>query len=111
MQDIALAAARAALDKKANDVVVLNVAPLTAETDFFVICSAETQVQMNTIVREIIDRLEEAGAALLRHEGRGGNTWVLLDYGGVVVHVFDEAHRTYYGLERLWDHAERIPVS
>jgi ribosome-associated protein len=111
MQDIAIAAARAALDKKANDVLVLKVSPLTAEADFFVVCSAETQVQINTIVREVIARLEDAGVSLLRHEGRGGNSWVLLDYGGVVVHIFEEADRAYYNLEKLWADAERVPVS
>ena len=109
-QEIALAAARAASDKKANDVQVLNVSALTAETDFFVICSAETQIQIDTIVREIIDQLDDAGVELLRHEGRGGNSWILLDYGGVVVHVFEEEERRYYNLEKLWADAERIAV-
>lgn len=107
-QEIALAAARAAADKKANDVQVLNVSALTSETDFFVICSAETQIQIATIVREIIDQLAEAGIELLRQEGRGGNSWILLDYGGVVVHVFEEEARRYYSLEKLWADAERI---
>lgn len=111
IQDIAVAAAQAALDKKANDVMVLKVAPLTPEADFFVICSAETQVQIDTIVKAIIERLESAGVHPLRREGRGGNSWTLLDYGGVVVHVFEEPARAYYNLEKLWADAERVPLS
>ncbi|MGI6149200.1 MAG: ribosome silencing factor [Firmicutes bacterium] len=109
-QDIAIAAARAAQDKKANDVLILDVSSLMAEANFFVICSAETQVQIRTIVQEIIDQLEGAGIHLRRHEGRGGNSWVLLDYGGVVVHVFEEPDRAYYNLEKLWADAKRIPI-
>lgn len=109
-QDLAKAAAKAALEKKANDVQILNMVSLTAEADFFVICSAETQVQIRTIVSEIIDELEKAGVKPLRHEGRSNNNWILLDYGSVVVHVFQEDDRAYYNLEKLWADAERVPL-
>lgn len=108
-QRIALLAAQAADDKKAEDVQVLKMPDIMADTEYFVISSATTQVQIRAIVKSIVDALEEAGAKLLREEGRGDSSWVLLDYGNVVVHVFDEEDRHYYDLEKLWSDAKRIP--
>lgn len=108
-QRIAQLAAQAADDKKAENVQVLKMPKIMADTEYFVICSASTQVQIRAIVKSIVDALEEAGVKLLREEGRGDNSWVLLDYGNVVVHVFDEEDREYYDLEKLWSDAKRIP--
>ena len=73
------------------------------------ICSASTHVQIRAIVNSITAALEDAGADLLRYEGRGENNWVLLDYGSMVVHVFLEEDRSYYDLEKLWADAEPVP--
>ena len=108
-QRIARVAAQAADDKKAEDVQVLEMPEVMVDTEYFVICSASTQVQIRAIVNSITDALEEAGAQLLRYEGRGENNWVLLDYGNVVVHVFLEEERHYYDLEKLWADAKRVP--
>lgn len=109
-ETIAKLAARAADEKKADDIQVLKMPEVVAETEFFVISSAMTHVQVRAIVGSITDALREAGVELLRYEGRGGeNDWVLLDYGSVVVHVFVEENRRYYDLEKLWADAE--PVS
>lgn len=108
-QRIAQLAAQAADDKKAEDIKILQMPEIMVDTEYFVICSATTQVQIRAIVNSITDALEEAGAELLRYEGRGENSWVLLDYGNVVVHVFLEEDRQYYDLEKLWADAKRIP--
>jgi ribosome-associated protein len=108
-EDMAKIAARAGDEKKADDVRVMRMPAVVAETEFFVICSASTHVQIRAIVNSITAALEEAGAELLRYEGRGENNWVLLDYGSMVVHVFLEEDRSYYDLEKLWADAEPVP--
>lgn len=110
-QRSAKVAALAAEDKKADDVQILKMPEIMVDTEYFVICSASTQVQIRAIVGAITAAMEDNGAKLLRYEGRGGNNWVLLDYGNVVVHVFLEEDRRYYDLEKLWADAERVPWS
>lgn len=105
---IAKVAAQAADEKKADDVQVLKMPEVMVDTEYFVICSASTHVQIRAIVGAVMDALEEEGVELLRQEGRGENSWTLLDYGSVVVHVFLEEDRHYYDLERLWADAERV---
>mgnify|MGYP000890494368 CR=1 FL=1 len=107
-EDMAKVAARAADEKKADDVRVLRMPVVVAETEYFVICSASTHVQIRAIVNSITAALEDQGAELLRYEGRGENNWVLLDYGYMVVHVFLEEDRSYYDLEKLWADAEQV---
>ncbi|NLJ81317.1 MAG: ribosome silencing factor, partial [Firmicutes bacterium] len=74
-------AALAADDKKAEDIQVLKMPEIMVDTEYFVICSASSQVQIRAIVGSITAAMEDEGYELLRHEGRGGNNWVLLDYG------------------------------
>lgn len=105
---VAKVAAQAADDKKADNVQVLRMPEVVVDTEYFVICSASTHVQIRAIVNSIMGALEDEGVELLRYEGRGENNWVLLDYGYVVVHVFLEQDRSYYDLEKLWADAERV---
>ncbi|NLM41816.1 MAG: ribosome silencing factor [Firmicutes bacterium] len=106
--EIAKMAARAADDKKADNVQVLRMPEVMVETEFFVICSAETHVQVRTIVDAVIDALDQQGVQPLRQEGGPGNSWILLDYGAVIVHAFLEKDRHYYDLERLWADAQTV---
>ena len=102
-------AALAAADKKAERPVILDVGRLLGIVDAFVICSAGNDRQVRTIAEEVERRLkEDGGAAPLRVEGRDEATWILLDYGDFLVHVFLDEWRTYYDLERLWKDAPRI---
>lgn len=98
---------RAAADKKAGDLVVLDVGDLLSITDYFVICSGTSDRQVRTIVDEVQSKLREAGTRPLRTEGEAGGGWVLIDYGEFVVHVFTEETRAYYDLERLWKDVPR----
>lgn len=109
-KEIALAAANAGADKKAEDVEVLELGNLTAEADYFVICSAPSITQVRAIVNEVLESLGELGVTLIRSEGRNNNGWVLLDYGSVVVHVFLREDRQYYSLEKLWAGARSIRI-
>ncbi|MGQ0679470.1 MAG: ribosome silencing factor [Actinomycetota bacterium] len=105
----ALLAAEAASSKKAGDIVILEVGPLISITDYFVICSGNTERQVKTIVEEIHKRLASHGEKPYRMEGEHEARWVLLDYLDFVVHVFHTEEREYYGIERLWADAQTVP--
>lgn len=107
-RDAAVAAARAAEDKKAFDIRVLEVSKLIVITDFFVICSGQTERQVRTIVEAVDEALRDLGYRVMRREGERDGRWVLLDFGDVVVHVFVAEERAYYELERLWKDAPDI---
>jgi ribosome-associated protein len=104
-----MVAARAAADKKGESTVVLEMGPLLAVTDAFVITSGGNARQVRTIAEEVEERVKAAGAGgPHRVEGLDDARWILLDYGDVVVHVFLEEARHYYDLERLWADAPRL---
>ncbi len=104
-------AVRAALDKKAVDVVVLDLRGTPAFTDFFVLCSGNSQRQVKAIADGVEDALRTAKVRPAHVEGYERAEWVLLDYFTFIVHVFTPQTRTFYSLERLWGDAERIEVS
>ena len=103
-----MAAARAADEKKASDVVVLEVRDLIVITDYFVIASGATDRQVRTIADAVEKALAERDRKPVRREGEREGRWVLLDFVDVVVHVFVDEDRRYYELERLWKDARRI---
>ena len=105
----AVAAAQAAADKKGTDIVLLGVGEIITIIDWFVLISASNTRQVRTIVDEVEHALVELdGAVPSGSEGRDDATWVLLDYGDVVVHVFLDQTRAYYDLDRLWADAPRV---
>ena len=101
-------AARAAMDKKAFDLVGLEVGDLTSYTDSFLLCSAASERQVGAIADAIVRQLKDAGSRPLHKEGAGRSDWVLLDFDDMVVHVFTEDRRAYYGLDSLWGDAPRV---
>ena len=103
-------AARAALDKKAVDLTVLDVQGLSSVTDYFLVCSGRSTPHLRTIVDAIRTELKADGVRPLHAEGKPESGWVLLDYGDVLVHVFLEDTRAYYALERLWGDAPSVPI-
>ena len=105
----AIAAARAAFDKGATDILVLQVGDVLAITDYFVICSASNPRLVRTVVQEAEDAVARAGGPkALRVEGLNEAEWVLADHGTFVVHVFHEDARQYYELERLWSDVPKV---
>jgi len=108
IKDIALLAADAADDKKAEDIDVLNVQGLTVIADYFVLCSANSDQQVRAVARAIDDKLSEKGIEPKKIAGMDDARWVLMDYTDVIVHVFKKREREYYDLERLWSDAEKI---
>jgi ribosome-associated protein len=103
-------AARAALDKKAVDLTVLDVQGVSSVTDYFLVCSGKSTPHLRTIIDAIRTELKADGVRPLHAEGRPESGWVLLDYGDVLVHVFLEDTRAYYALERLWGDAPSVPI-
>ena len=110
--ELALTAAQAAADKKANDIVILDVADQLVITDAFLLASAPNERQ----VLAIVDAIEEQLAKLpekakpVRREGERAGRWVLLDYVDIVVHVQHAEERTYYALDRLWKDCPSLPL-
>jgi len=104
----AAAAASAIDDKKGLDVVLLDVSRVIVLTDVFVIGSGTSRRHVKTLADEVEFRLKGIDRRPLRREGVTDATWVLLDFGDVVVHLFDQETRSYYDLERLWADAPRL---
>ena len=111
-EDVARAAAQAAYDKKAEDIVVLDLTELSDVCDYFMIATGANNRQVDTIVDEIEEKVASAcGEHPFSIEGRDQRTWILMDYGSVVVHVFTPEARDYYRLEKLWADAPRLPLT
>ncbi len=102
--------AEAADSKKAFDILILDLRRLTYIADYFVICSGSNTTQVAAIAEWIEHALAKAGERPTHIEGGSESSWLLMDFGDVVVHIFDEQTRAYYGLEKLWSDAPRIPV-
>ncbi|CAN5186305.1 ribosome silencing factor [soil metagenome] len=96
-----------ASDKKGNDIVMLRTAELTTMADFFVICSGRSDRKVQALAGAIVGELRDEGIRPLGTEGRA-SSWVLLDFGSVIVHVFAPEEREFYGLERLWSKAAQV---
>jgi ribosome-associated protein len=95
-------------DKKAADIVLLEIAPLTTVADYLVICSGGSERQLGAIADGIVEGLKRDAVSLIGREGEPDSHWVLLDAGSVVVHVFAPPEREYYALERMWAEARTI---
>ena len=110
-RDLALVAARAASDKLATDIVLIDVSDRLALTDVFVIATGNNERQVEAIVDEVEEQLRAAGVKPLHREGRRDGRWVLLDYAEIVVHVQHSEERVFYALERLWKDCPFIPFT
>ncbi len=106
----AIKAAKIAISKKAKDTIILELKDLLAITDYFIICSGESSTQVKTIAETIEEKFSKNKIFPLGKEGLNFARWVLMDYGGVVIHIFDEETRAYYELEKLWLDAPRISI-
>lgn len=105
-----LEALNAASDKKALDLVVLDLREIATFTDYFVIASGTNERQVQAISDEVFEKLKKAGSPAARVEGYKTAEWILLDYGDFIVHVFDDKARKFYDLERLWRESKRVEL-
>ncbi len=106
----ALECTRAALDRKAYDLVVLEVGGITSIADYFLVCSGRSDTQVQAIADGIEEHLRAQGARPLAIEGRARGQWILIDWGDVIVHIFHIPVREFYDLERLWARAPRVEL-
>lgn len=110
--ELAVLLARALDSKKGGDIKVLKTEGVTTLADYFVICTGSSNTQINALCDAVEEKLEaEAGEKPLHREGHRGGIWVLLDYGCLVVHVFNSEAREFYGLERLWSDGKPIDIA
>ncbi|GCE46485.1 ribosomal silencing factor RsfS [Thermosporothrix hazakensis] len=105
---IAKAAVDIAYDKKAADILLLDIREVAMYADYFVICSGSNPRQILTIAESIDEELSKQGVSLLHREGTADTGWILLDFGDVIVHVLAPKEREYYQLERLWSEAKTV---
>ena len=110
-KDLAIQAAKAALEKKALDVTVLDLSGLTVIADYFVICSGESTTQVKAVAEFIEQELAKKRIRPLGVEGAAHSHWILLDYVDVIIHVFEKETRAYYNLEKLWMDAKVAEIN
>jgi len=108
---LAKLAVEAADGKKALDITVLNIGEVSEVADYFIICSSRSTVHARAIADAIEEKLQEHGASQPRREGFKTAQWILLDYGSVVIHVFQEEQRYFYNLEHLWGDAQVVKTT
>ncbi|UNC93325.1 ribosome silencing factor [Candidatus Contubernalis alkaliaceticus] len=107
-KDLALKAVNLLEEKKAADVVICDIRKISLIADYFIICSGQTAVQVKAIADFLVDKLDEHNYVLMRQEGYREGLWVLLDFGEVVIHIFQPEVRSFYNLERLWKNSSQI---
>ena len=110
-KEMAIAAVKALDSKKGADIKVMEVTELTSLADYFVICTGGSNTQINALCDAVEEALEKEGEKPLHREGHRGGIWVLLDYGCVVIHVFNDEAREFYSLERLWSDGKPMDLS
>jgi ribosome silencing factor RsfS/YbeB/iojap len=101
---------QAAANKKAENIRVLDLKKLSSFTDYFVVCSGQSDRQVQAIADSIVIELKEDGFTPISVEGYREGRWVVVDYGDLVIHVFLDALRDYYDIEQLWHDAPKVPV-
>ncbi len=109
-KEMAILAAKAADERKAKDILIMEMAELTVFTDYFVICAAQSKPQVQAIADHIAEQMEKVDLKVSRQEGYQEGKWVLMDYGIFVVHIFQEEDRKFYDLEKLWADAPLYPL-
>lgn len=95
--------------KKGQDITILDIGKVTILGDYFVIASGNSTPQIKAMADEVIEKMAEAGQHPNHIEGYQTATWILLDYGDVIVHIFHHETRDFYGIERLWTDAQEVP--
>ncbi len=109
-REVAVAAVKALDSKKGMDIKLLKIDRVSSLADYFLICTGTSNTHVKTLCDYAEYTLEQLGEPMIGREGHRGNSWELLDYGAVVIHVFTEEARQFYALERLWADAEQVEL-
>lgn len=110
IEAMVIGCANAALDKKAKEMVILNVSDISSFADYFIICSGTSDRQVQAITASVQEHMKKAGFLPIGVEGESHARWVLMDYGDVIIHIFYEPIREFYDIERLWSEAPRMEI-
>ena len=109
-KEVAAIAAKALDSKKGIDLRLIEISDISTLADYFLICTASSNTHVRTLCDAVEEAMDEAGGPMVGREGHRGGTWVVLDFGCVVVHVFTEETRTFYDLERLWQDGKQVSM-
>ena len=107
-KNMARIAWQALSDKKGEDIKIIDITGVSVLADYFIIASGNSESQIIALVDNVEEELHKAGYHLKRREGRSGASWILLDFGDIIVHVFDKENRLFYDLERIWKDGKDI---
>lgn len=102
--------AQALYDKKAKDIVALDISEITSLGDYFIICSCTSSTQLRACTDEVEEKMSEIGINPVHKEGYNGGTWILMDYNDIIVHIMTDETREFYSLENLWGDAKEISL-
>ncbi|MBD3265107.1 ribosome silencing factor [bacterium] len=104
----AVEAARVLDEGKGRNIILLDLSPISAFADYFIIATGDSHVHMQALANQVRQTLSQTETKITSSEGRDSKTWILLDYGSIIIHIMSEQARNYYGLETLWGDAEEI---
>ena len=107
-KEMARIAYRALSEKKGEDIKIIDISGISVLADYFLIANGSNANQVSALVDSVEEELHKAGVHLKQREGQGGGSWVLLDFGDIIVHVFDKENRLFYDLERIWKDGKDI---
>lgn len=107
-KELAVKIAKILDDKKAHNVVTINIHDLSVVADYFVVCAAHSTIHVRALADEVEEQLEKENISMLRSDGYKESRWIVLDYGSVLVHIFHIQEREFYNIERLWSDAGNI---
>ena len=109
-KEMARIAYAALSDKKGEDIKIIDITGVSVLADYFIIANGNSDSQVNALVDNVEEELHKAGYHLKQREGRANSSWILLDFGDIIVHVFDKDNRLFYDLERIWKDGKDITV-
>ena len=107
-KEMARIAWQALSDKKGEDIKIIDITGVSVLADYFIIASGNSESQISALVDNVEEELHKAAYHLKQREGRSGASWILLDFGDIIVHVFDKENRLFYDLERIWKDGKDI---
>ena len=110
-KEVAIQVTKALDEKKGMDIKLLRISDVSSLADYFLICTGTSNTHVKTLCDYAEYTMEQLGEPMLGREGHRGNSWELIDYGSIVVHVFTQEAREFYSLERLWADAEQVDIS
>ena len=109
-KEMARIAYNALSDKKGEDIKIIDITGISVLADYFIIASGGSDSQVNALVDNVEEELHKAGYHLRQREGHSSSSWVLLDFGDIIIHVFDKENRLFYDLERIWKDGKDISI-